>query len=154
MSSVLTSITSFIDGRVRLRHPALKNRELMQSVKSLVEGMDGVTAVQCNDVTGSLLIFYDPGKLSREELLSLAEQGAAFLEQSIAPQCTAKPLCQTLGTLVFGRSAGRLVNRVLLASLLCSLGGAAAGVSAMHKIAGGIFALACLQHVAAHRKLL
>jgi len=77
--SVLDHVTSFVDGRVRLRHPALKDAATAELVTGIVSAVEGITAVQNNPVTGSLLIFYDPAKLSREQLLELAEQGVAFL---------------------------------------------------------------------------
>lgn len=78
-ASVLDCITSFVDGRVRLRHPALKDAATAELVRSVVGEVAGITSAQVNPVTGSLLIYYDPEMLSREQLLELAEQAAAFL---------------------------------------------------------------------------
>ena len=77
--SIVDCITSFVDGRVRLRHPALKDRATAELVCTVVGGVEGITAVQANPLTGSLLIYYDAEKLSREQLLELAEQGAAVV---------------------------------------------------------------------------
>ncbi len=154
MAQPLDAISSFIDGRVRLRHAALKQPGLMQAACTFLEGVEGVTAVQGNPVTGSLLIFYDAEKLSRDELLEIAAQGAAFFGQEPVGAEKKENACDTLRHVIFGRRASRIFNRVLLASLLCSLGGAACGAGAVHKVAGTVFSLACLQHVAAHRKLL
>ena len=81
MASITDCITSFIDGRVRLRHPALRNAATADMAASMVSGVDGVESVQVNPRTGSLLIFYDAEKLSREKLLELAKQGAALLPE-------------------------------------------------------------------------
>lgn len=150
MTSVSDCITSFIDGRVRLRHPALKNPELAEMAAAAVAGVEGVENVRVNPVTGSLLLFYDPARLSREELLQLAEESAAFLPgEEKKPE--GRSACRCAGALL-GRRATRLVDHALLVSLLCSLAGAAAGMGAVHRIAGTVFALAGLQHVAAHRR--
>ena len=77
--SIVDCITSFVDGRVRLRHPALKDKATAELVCTVVGGVEGITAVQANPLTGSLLIYYDAEKLTREQLLDLAEQGAAFV---------------------------------------------------------------------------
>ena len=77
--SVVDHITSFVDGRVRLRHPALKDAATAELVCSVVGAVEGITSVQANPVTGSLLIYYDAEKLTREQLIELAEQGAAFI---------------------------------------------------------------------------
>lgn len=151
MLSVADTVTSFIDGRVRLRHPALRNAATADMVASMVSGVDGVESVQVNPRTGSLLIFYDAEKLSREKLLELAEQGAALLpeeEKSVADK-TCSP-----GRLLLSRRAVRLGNRAMLVSLLCSLLGAASGMGAVHRVTGAAFALISLQHLAAHRKAL
>ena len=153
---ILTSgvVASCISGRIRLRHPALKRSDLMDALYGFLVDMDGVSSVQPNPVTGSLLVFYDPGKISGDGLLALAEQGAAFLSRSAAVTEKDGMTCASLGKALLGRTACKTVDRVLLASLLLSLGGAACGVGALHKAAGVLFALACVQHVAAHRKLL
>ena len=144
-------VTSFIDGRVRLRHPALKDAATVDMAAGMLSGVDGVESVQSNPRTGSLLIFYDAEKLSREKLLELAEQGAAFLqeEQKRVPDRT----CSLTGMLL-SRKATRLGKRAMLVSLLCSLAGAASGMGAVHSVTGAVFALASLQHMAAHRKAL
>ncbi len=154
MSLPLDAIVSFIDGRVRLRHPALEQPRFMETVCAFLQGVDGVASVQGNPRTGSLLIFYDPEKLSRGEILDLAAQGAAFLELSPVGKGKEGSACDKLEKFFLGRKATKLVSRVLLASLLCTLGGTAAGAGTVHKMAGMVFSLACLQHVAAHRKLL
>ncbi len=154
MSLPLDAVASFIDGRVRLRHPALKQPELMGTARAFLESVEGVTAVQGNPTTGSLLIFYDAEQLDREKVLDLAAQGASFLAQSQCAEGNEKHPGASLVSVVFGRRAARMVDRVLFVSLLCTLGGAACGAGAVHKIAGMVFSLACLQHVAAHRKLL
>ena len=150
----LDAIVSFTDGRVRLRHPALEQPGLMEAACSFLQGVEGVTAVQGNPKTGSLLLFYDTEQLSREAILDLAAQGASFLDQSSGSKRKTGSACDSLGKLFLGRKATKMFSRMLFASLLCTLGGAAAGAGAVHKIAGMVFSLACLQHVAAHRKLL
>ena len=144
-------VTSFIDGRVRLRHPALRNAATADMVASMVSGVDGVESVQVNPRTGSLLIFYDAEKLSREKLLELAKQGAPLLpEEKKAPSGRE---CSVISFLL-SRRAARLANRAMFVSLLCSLAGAASGMGAVHRVTGAVFALASLQHMAAHRKAL
>lgn len=154
MASVSDHIVSFIDGRVRLRHPALKKPDLADMALSVVKSVEGVTDVRVNPVTGSMLLFYDTEKLSREQLLALAHQCSAFLpdeEEGQRKACrgSAGSACRLLS-----RETTRLVDRALLVSLLCSLAGAAAGLEAVHRVTGAVFAVASLQHLAAHRKAL
>lgn len=170
MMSVLDCVTSFVDGRVRLRHPALKDTDTAELVSTVVSGVEGITAVQVNPLTGSLLIFYDPETLSREQLLALAEQGMAFLpnldeaplestdtsENGASPRKACKvcaPMDEAL-RLLCGRSATKFVNRAMLVSLATSLAALPLGNRFLHTAAGGAFVGGVLQHLLAHRKSL
>ena len=171
--SVIDCVTSFVDGRVRLRHPALKDKATAELVCTVVSGVDGITAVQANPVTGSLLIYYDAEKLTREQLLELAEQGAAFVpgmneeaasadtaegnaEQDSAPRraCAVKaPVDELLGFLT-RRSTTKFIDRAMLVSLIASLAALPLGSRTVHTAAGGVFVGGVLQHLLAHRKAL
>jgi hypothetical protein len=168
--SIVDCITSFVDGRVRLRHPALKDKATAELVCTVVGGVEGITAVQANPLTGSLLIYYDAEKLTREQLLELAEQGAAFIpglneeeapaaetaEGEAAPRKACKvcaPVDEVL-QLLTGRGATKFVNRAMLVSLIASLAALPLGNRAVHTAAGGVFVSGVLQHLIAHRKSL
>lgn len=75
-------ISSFYDGRVRIRHKALKQPELMTQVKKMLGEQNGVTSMEENPRTGSLLVHYDPAVISRETLA----QAACMLEEYLAGQ--------------------------------------------------------------------
>ena len=168
--SIVDCITSFVDGRVRLRHPALKDKATAELVCTVVGGVEGITAVQANPLTGSLLIYYDAEKLTREQLLELAEQGAAFIpglneeeapaaetaEGESAPRKACKvcaPVDEVL-QLLTGRGTTKFVNRAMLVSLIASLAALPLGNRAVHTAAGGVFVSGVLQHLIAHRKTL
>ena len=171
--SIVDCITSFVDGRVRLRHPALKDKATAELVCTVVGGVEGITAVQANPLTGSLLIYYDAEKLTREQLLDLAEQGAAFIpglneeeapaaetaegaEGESAPRKACKvcaPVDEVL-QLLTGRGTTKFVNRAMLVSLIASLAALPLGNRAVHTAAGGVFVSGVLQHLIAHRKTL
>ena len=167
--SIVDCITSFVDGRVRLRHPALKDKATAELVCTVVGGVDGITAVQANPVTGSLLIYYDAEKLTREQLLELAEQGAAFIpglndeeapaeaaEGEAAPRKACRvcaPVDEVL-QLLTGRGTTKFVTRAMLVSLIASLAALPLGNRAVHTAAGGVFVGGVLQHLIAHRKAL
>lgn len=74
-------ITSFIDGRVRIRAEALRDEGNMALVLAVINAQEGVTEVVSNPRTGSILVHYDPEKIPRETLL----EAAAALEQQLAP---------------------------------------------------------------------
>ncbi len=66
-------IASFIDGRVRLRHEALKDSAKMSMVEAFVKSQNGVLSTISNPRTGSLLVEYDPGKIPRASLMLAAQ---------------------------------------------------------------------------------
>lgn len=78
MSEIESCITSFVDGRVRLRHPSLKRAEDAEQVRGFLVSLPGMLRVTVNSRTGSLLLEYDPDQISREDLLALAGQWADF----------------------------------------------------------------------------
>lgn len=153
MVSVSDYVVSFIDGRVRLRHPALKNREQTELATAFISGVDGVTEARANPMTGSLLVFYDVEKLSREKLLDMARQGAALLpdDEQVHDGKSSAACCARV---LLGRKATRLVDKALLVSLAASLVGAITGMGTVHRVTGAVFALSSIQHMAAHRKAL
>ena len=168
--SIVDCITSFVDGRVRLRHPALKDKATAELVCTVVGGVEGITVVQANPLTGSLLIYYDAEKLTREQLLELAEQGAAFipgLNEEEAPsaetaegEASPRKACKVCAPvdevlqLLTGRGTTKFVNRAMLVSLIASLAALPLGSRAVHTAAGGVFVGGVLQHLIAHRKAL
>ena len=164
---VVDHITSLVDGRVRLRHSALKDAATAELVCSVVGAVEGITSVQSNTRTGSLLIYYDAEKLTREQLLELAEQGAAFvpgLNGEAAPAEPAEgaprkvckvcaPVEELLGFLT-RRSTTKFIDRAMLVSLIASLAALPAGSRTVHASDGGVFLSGLLQHLIAHRKAL
>ena len=171
--SVVDHITSFVDGRVRLRHPALKDAATAELVCSVVGAVEGITSVQANPVTGSLLIYYDAEKLTREQLIELAEQGAAFIPgmegEGVPAEAVAvaegtegekrkackvcAPVDELLGFLT-RRSTTKFIDRAMLVSIIASLAALPLGNRSVHTAAGGVFVGGLLQHLLAHRKAL
>ena len=62
-------IVSFTDGRVRLRHPALR-AAVPDALRRELLGCPGLQEVTFNVMTGSALLFYDTGRLDRPGLLA------------------------------------------------------------------------------------
>ncbi len=73
-------VTSFFPGRVRVRHPALRKAAVAAEARARLEKEEGITGVEVNTVTGSALILYDAGKLSRDELIAKGVVWARWLK--------------------------------------------------------------------------
>ena len=78
-------ITSFIPGRVRIRHARLKDPETAANIAALISSHPGVDKAVANPVTGGLLIEYDPAELdletARQALQTIDPDGADWLEE-------------------------------------------------------------------------
>lgn len=71
--------TSFIDGRVRLRHPALQGRDDLEEARRRVLARPGVRELTFNAATGSALLLYDAARLNRLEALTALLPLGAYL---------------------------------------------------------------------------
>jgi copper chaperone CopZ len=69
-------IVSFCTGRVRLRFKELKDAAAAALVRARIQETAGITNVEINPCTGSILIEYDPQILPPEKLI---ETGKAEL---------------------------------------------------------------------------
>jgi copper chaperone CopZ len=67
-------IVSFIPGRIRLRFKELKNSAVAESAKARIKETPGITRVEVNPVTGSILIEYDLKILPTERLVETGRQ--------------------------------------------------------------------------------
>jgi hypothetical protein len=70
-----------IPGRMRVRLPRLKGKAgALDSIKQSISGINGVTSVDTNATTGSVLVNYDPGQFNQfhQSLADHAEQQQLF----------------------------------------------------------------------------
>ena len=70
-------VVSFIPGRIRLRLKELKKSPLAEYAKKRVKEIPGITAVEINPLTGSVLIEYDEKILPTEKLIEIGKQELA-----------------------------------------------------------------------------
>ena len=136
-------LASFVDGRVRLRHPALKKPETLALLEQSALSLEGVLTAQGNSRTGSLLVSYDPDKLSRAKLLEIAEQLKMFLPAPPAPAAKCSP---------FRRKTRR--EAALLSSAMSTVLVGAFINKRLHMVAGGFLVLACARHLYLRRNRL
>lgn len=77
-------IVSFTEGRVRLRHPALRAAPVPDALRRELLEHPGVQEATFNTVTGSALLLYDAGQLDRSELLAALLPLGRYLVQASA----------------------------------------------------------------------
>lgn len=95
-------ICSYIPGRIRLRSPRFREAETVAALMAILKDQPGLTGLENNLNTGSLLIRFDPEKVDQQTALAalnfLEEEDAG--EQSRA--CCGCGACENRG----GRDAG------------------------------------------------
>ena len=77
---LLKYVRSFVDGRVRILHPALRREPVLRLARQNMEAINGVHAVEGNSVSGSILITYDSKAIPRERLFAIGEAWAQYLD--------------------------------------------------------------------------
>ncbi|MGE9984987.1 HMA2 domain-containing protein [Desulfovibrio sp. SGI.169] len=90
---LLKYVRSFSDGRVRIRHPALRREDVSAVLKAKLPAIDGVLSLECNTLSGSALILYDSARLPRERLFAVGEAWAAYLDAVQAGRPAQAPDC-------------------------------------------------------------
>lgn len=88
---LLKYLRSFTDGRVRIRHPALRREDVARLVREKITAIKGVLSVECNSLSGSVLILYDSRSIPQDRLLALGEAWAAYLDKTAAGQEATPP---------------------------------------------------------------
>ncbi|MBI2894027.1 MAG: hypothetical protein HYY06_10780 [Deltaproteobacteria bacterium] len=62
-------IASSIPGRIRFRHPQLRVHDRAEPARRKVAALSGVEKAQLNERVGSLLVSFDPGRASEQQIL-------------------------------------------------------------------------------------
>ncbi len=88
---LLKYVRSFVDGRVRIRHPALRHESVLRLTCKNMETIGGVHSVEGNSVSGSILITYDSKAIPRERLFAIGEAWARYLDAVNAGKDMAVP---------------------------------------------------------------
>lgn len=140
-------ISSFIDGRVRIRCDALRNPDAAAAIEGTLRETPGVLSATANPRTGGLLVEYDPDAVTQEQLLEAAKMLDAFAAQEQAvpkKACCCRRLTKA--------EAMRISKRGMLGSLAALVVFAAADRKQPHMLAGGLFLAFNAYHLYAYRK--
>ncbi len=137
-------IASFIDGRVRLRSPALCSQDTLEEITGMLSAYAGVKKIETNARTGSLLVLYDPAAISREHL----NMAVAMLESTLQVPAS-RP--KGSGSRRKGLTLRKIENRLLLGGALITLVSAAGNMKSLHVAGGALFLLLAARHTYARR---
>ncbi len=84
-------VRSFMDGRVRVRHPALRDAAIAGKARSALLRVDGVRDIELNPLSGSALILYDSARLSQDRLIETGCRWADWLDKAARGQVGEMP---------------------------------------------------------------
>ena len=160
MLHVLRYVTSFIDGRVRLRHPALRRHQVVAEIQPRILDIAGIRSAEFNERAGSLLLCYDSEILSRDDLIRQALPWASYLDGCLEGQPVLPPAGSPSGECkaafpVHGKVCWRkMVNRGMLASLAVTAGSLVLGGKRVHVAAGAVFLVLAGMHAWRYRRSL
>lgn len=139
----MNAIVSSLPGRIRLRHPALRQPRRLASLGAQLAALEGVAAVRANAAAGSLVVAYAVDFEVKRMEAAVAAAAAATIGARHAPPHARQRR-------VRGKT---IVNRGMLASLAASLLALAAG-KRWHAASGGVFLAFLVFHLASHRRQL
>ena len=84
-------VRSFMDGRVRVRHPALRDAAIAGKARAALLRVDGVRDIELNPLSGSALILYDSTRLSQDRLIETGCRWADWLDKAARGQAGEMP---------------------------------------------------------------
>ena len=143
-----TYVTSSIQGRMRIRHPALRNERDALRLSNLLQAQSGILDITGNRRTGSLLVEYDSRAAQPGDLLAVFDNWLSRLNQAAAPPARVLPFMSK------HRTAVRCLNRGMLATLTFSVIMSMMGRTRAHAVSGGLFVAGALFHSWLYRKRL
>lgn len=142
-------IVSSVPGRLRLRDPALRCALRLDRLRGALATIAGIGAVEANLSAGSLVVRYDPARLTREAVEARIEAVAAKVLDSEPRPPAGERHAGTLRV-----RANRAAKRGMLGSLAASLLLVAMGHRRWHAFSGGLFLAFLAIHLAAHHRRL
>lgn len=149
----MTCIASSIPGRLRLRHPALREPARMRQLIDAVNAWPGALGHIANTRTGSLLLTYDPSLVQEADCRARAEAAVEALAPSSQPPAVAKPRAPRRSRIATKR-INTMSKRAMLASLAASMVLAAVGAKRGHIWTGLVFLHALGAHLWIYRRTL
>ncbi len=145
-------VTSFVEGRIRLRHPIFKDEQIVAQVQNIVSSIDGFEAFTSNLKTGSILLQYDEEVITQETLLELLKQGSQFLDfEGYVPEpkptkekaCCLPACFSNMST----KDRRRIFNRTMATALGVTALAIGVGNKRIHILAGSVFLGLSVVHI-------
>lgn len=145
------AIVSHLPGRLRLRHPDLRRIDRLQPLLDEIALWPGVTGLEGKAAIGSVLVRYDPARLSPAELEARLSNALPAPTTKTA-KGAARP-AYSFSIPAPDRDANRWAKIGMVGTLGLSLA-ALAGSKRLHAVAGAAFLPLLAVHMLHHRRKL
>ncbi len=156
MTGSVTPIVSALPGRIRLRHPLLRQPARNRDLADRLAALDGLRVADSSTTAGSLLILYDPARTARGTVEAQVAAAAADV-LNIAPPPAAPSPPSGNAKAAAGQTATRTLNRVAKIGMMGSMAATLAALGMgkrLHAGAGAVFVALMLVHMTIQRKRL
>jgi hypothetical protein len=140
-SLAVRRVVSASPGRIRIRDRALRNPGRLAALEAVLAKREGILETSTNPGAGSLVLHFDPRRISIEALETLVDTTLDRLLATPAPT---------------GNSRRRQINQLakigMLGSLATSLALLATGQKRGHAVAGALFVAGLGVHLSIYRR--
>ena len=144
--NLLKYVSSFSDGRIRLRHKYFTNPEIVAELKEKIAEVKGITSSEFKTNTGSVLITYDTNILKKEDLLALAKP---WIEKIEKLEKSGGELIRTSNEP--WRPCSKIFNAILLGSFAITVVSIPLRAMGLHLIAGSVLVVYGALHTIQHK---
>ncbi|NYZ13655.1 hypothetical protein HL658_13965 [Azospirillum sp. RWY-5-1] len=157
MTGRSSPIASALPGRIRLRHPLLRQPDRLRDAAARLAQLEGLRVAESNPAVGSLLVLYDPAALDPATVEAAV---TAALEPVLHPGDAPAADPEAGPPPAHGREVPDLKRRINRAAKIGMMGSMAATLAALavgkrlHAGAGTLFVALMLVHMTVQRKRL
>jgi hypothetical protein len=105
-----------VPGRIRIKIPQIKHRpDQAGKIREMLKEQGGISQMNINLSTGSVVVYYDPETLTATQILTLLKHNGFFDEAMTygAPEeidRISSKACETFGKAIFGWTVGRILD--------------------------------------------
>src|SRR5436305_6571303 len=89
--ATMSNYVHHVPGRLRVRVPELKNcAPKAVALESRLSAISGITEVECRIVTGSVIVYYDPGWTDLTSIYQLLGWPGGYSRPAVEPRASSK----------------------------------------------------------------
>ncbi len=148
-------ITSFVDGRLRIRDNELKKSSVANALREALLKNHGISEVTANQRVGSFLVVYDKAATSISKVLSILKAYLTVDEEEGLERTSYRTQAPIIPLPQLPLTKRKMIKIGMIASFAVSLAGAALDIEKLHVASGLVFVAVLVGgHLVDKRKVL